>query len=68
MKNREKDAKNRARSNNRIGRRAGGSVPGLDDNPYWSFSHPKNDNGLQSLSPIVTDGVLHNKDGPTHTA
>ena len=31
MKNREKDAKNRARSNTRIGRRAGGSVPGLDD-------------------------------------
>ena len=32
MKNREKDAKNRARSNTRIGRRAGGSVPGLDNN------------------------------------
>ena len=31
MKNHEKDAKNRARSNTRIGRRAGGSVPGLDD-------------------------------------
>ena len=30
MKNREKDAKNRARSNTRIGRRAEGSVPGLD--------------------------------------
>ena len=31
MKNREKDAKNRAWSNTRIGCRAGGSVPGVDD-------------------------------------
>ena len=31
MKNREKDAKNRAWSNTRIGRRAGESVPGVDD-------------------------------------
>ena len=31
MKNRKKDAKKRARSNTRIGCRAGGSVPGVDD-------------------------------------
>ena len=30
----KKDAKNRAWSNTRIGRRAGGSVPGLDDIMY----------------------------------
>ena len=35
MKNHEKDAKNRARSNTGIERRAGGSVPGLDDKRLW---------------------------------
>ena len=32
MENCEKDAKNKAWNKSRIGRRAGGSVPGVDDN------------------------------------
>ena len=44
MKNRAKDTKNRTWSNTRIGRCAGGSVPGLNDTYYihkyiWQLAH-----------------------------